>query len=128
MEINTDKLSLESAITHLKQDLLDNDKWCASDKCRQDHEQLLAFLLELQDFRNKKAKNLKKTKTSAKRQLAIFKKCFINLVLFFHKYYEEDFKDVKKLRHLNDKLVAMSKTTLILIDCLKAKNLKKAKK
>lgn len=132
METNTKKLSLENAITHLKQDLLDNDKWCASDKCRQDHEQLLAFLLELQEFRNEKKANEPKEQRLKRRtenkQLSLFKSRFINLVLLLHKYYEGDFKDAKKLRHLNDKLIAMSKTTLMLLDFINAKNLKKAKR
>lgn len=131
MEINTDKLSLENAITHLKQDLLDNDKWCASDKCRQDHEQLLAFLLELQGFRNeKKLDELQEVKLKAKsekKMLAYYRNRFIDLLKLLHTYYEGSFKDVEKLSNLYDELVAMSKDTLIMLDLIQSKNSKQTK-
>lgn len=129
--MTTDKLSLENAITHLKQDLLDNDKWCASDKCRQDHEQLLAFLLELQGFRNeKKLDELQEVKLkpiSEKKMLNCFRNRFIDLLKLLHTYYEKDFKDADKLSNLYDELVSMAKDTLIMLDLIQSKNSKQTK-
>lgn len=43
-------MTLQEAITHLERDLLSKE-WCGSLECKQEHEDLLAFLLELKEYR-----------------------------------------------------------------------------
>lgn len=51
-------MTLQEAIKHLKDDLLDNKSWCGSEECKKEHEQLLAFLNELNELRDEKRQRL----------------------------------------------------------------------
>lgn len=51
-------MTLQEAIKHLKDDLLNNKSWCGSEECKKEHEQLLAFLDELNELRNEKKHRL----------------------------------------------------------------------
>lgn len=45
------EMTLQEAIDHLKDTLSDNDHKWNCDKCREEHEQLLEWLIELQKYR-----------------------------------------------------------------------------
>lgn len=51
-------MTLQEAIKHLKDDLLNNKNWCGTEECKKEHEQLLAFLNELNELREEKKQKL----------------------------------------------------------------------